>query len=313
MVSASRIALVRAPNPSAMTLTGTNSYLIDDGAGNAVVIDPGPPIAAHVDALVEAAHERNVTIRAIALTHGHPDHAPAAPMLANKTGAPIYAHPKSEVSRDRDLPVEGRFVVAGIALRVIDAPGHTFDHVVFYEPRESALFTGDVILGEGTVVIAPPGGAMRPYQRTLARLAAEFPNATTIYGGHGPVVADAQAKIREYIEHRRTRERELLEALAHEPQTIPDLVMRIYGPGRRILWPAMARQMLAYLIELEREGRVRAEPLERDLDERENEMLNPSWEGVVGREHAELIRAELGSEMRLERLSRYTLITTLPN
>ncbi|HKE37727.1 MAG TPA: MBL fold metallo-hydrolase, partial [Candidatus Baltobacteraceae bacterium] len=250
------VTLVRAPNPSAMTLSGTNSYLIDCGNGAALAIDPGPPIQRHVEAVAQTAHDRNLTIRAIALTHGHPDHAPAARPLANLTGAPVYAHPDGSADRDADLPLEGELHVGNVALRVIDAPGHTFDHVVFYLPPERALFTGDVILGEGTVVIAPPGGAMRPYQTTLRRLANEFPGARRIYGGHGPIVDDARAKIAEYIEHRAMRERELTQALARGEKTIPDLVLEIYGEARPVLWPAMARQMLAYLIALEDEGRV---------------------------------------------------------
>lgn len=298
------VTLVRAPNPSAMTLSGTNSYIVSHD-GDAVVIDPGPDVPRHIDAILERARGLDVTIRAIALTHGHPDHAPAAAALSAATGAPIYAHPNSEVERNADLPLEGRFQAGNVALDVIDAPGHTFEHVVFYEPHERALFTGDVILGEGTVVIAPPGGAMRPYQRTLQRLADEFGDARVIYGGHGERVDDAQAKIAEYIAHRQMRERELLEALAAGPQTIPELVLRIYGASRPILWPAMARQMLAYLLALEEEGRVTSEPLDEPMDAQAMAIMNPPWEQIVGDEHADVIRAELGAMLHIERLHRY--------
>lgn len=291
-----------------MTLSGTNSYLVDCGAGAALVIDPGPPIERHIESLVERARSQGLTVRAIAVTHGHPDHAPGAKLLANATGAPVYAHPASAVPHDRDFELERDLRVGDRALRVIDAPGHTFDHVVFYLSEARALFTGDVILGEGTVVIAPPGGAMRPYQATLQRLADEFAGARTIYGGHGPVVTGAQAKIAEYIEHRRMRERELLDQLAAGPKTIPELVLVIYGEARPVLWPAMARQMLAYLLALQSEGRVRAEPLDRPMTERDTWILNPPLEGIVGAEQAEVIRAELGSSMRIDRLNLYTLI-----
>jgi glyoxylase-like metal-dependent hydrolase (beta-lactamase superfamily II) len=303
----SRITLVRAPNPSAMTLTGTNSYLIDAGHGEALVIDPGPPIERHIDALADAARERNLHITAIALTHGHPDHAPAAAPLARRTGATIYAHPASEAPYDRRL-LDGDLHVGDIALRVVDAPGHTFEHVAFYEPEERALFTGDVILGEGTVVIAPPGGAMRPYQQTLQRLGDLFGDAAHIYGGHGPRVDDPRAKIDEYIAHRRMREEELLAALAAGPQTIPELVLRIYGDSRRILWPAMARQMLAYLIALGEEGRVNGTVVDRPMTPEETAMLNPAWETIVGPEHAAVVEAELGSMLRLDALYRYRLV-----
>ena len=302
------VTLVRAPNPSPMTLSGTNSYVIDCGGGEALVIDPGPPIAAHVDAIVEAARERGLAIAAIAVTHGHPDHAPAAAQLAARTGAPVYAHPSGNVARDRDLPLDAPLRVGRVALDVVDAPGHTFDHVVFHLPGERALFTGDVILGEGTVLIAPPHGAMRPYQRTLKRLAHEFPDARTIYGGHGPVVRDAQAKIAEYVAHREMRERELLEALAERgAQTIPELVTGIYGTVHSELHPAMARQLLAHLVALEAEGRVVVQRLDRPMTPAESATLNPELESLVGREQAAVVAAELGAAMHITDLYAYRL------
>lgn len=301
------IALLRAPNPSAMTLSGTNSYVISHGS-TAIVIDPGPPIESHVRAIAQYAADHNARIEAILLTHGHPDHAPGAAPLAARTGARVYAHPESEVPGVSALPLERAFAVGPLELYVMDAPGHTYEHVAFYEPYNRALFTGDVILGEGTVVIAPPAGAMRPYQRTLARLREEFPDARAIYGGHGPRVDDARAKIDEYITHRVERERELLDALRAAPQTIPEAVLRIYGRARPVLWPAMARQMLAYLIALQQEGRVRAHAVDRAMTDEETAILNPPWEAIVGEEHAALIRAELGAMLHLDVLYRYELI-----
>lgn len=301
------ITLVRAPNPSPMTLTGTNSYLLDCGAGAALVIDPGPPLERHVRALLDAAVRRQLSVAAIAITHGHPDHAPAAAQLSRATGAAIYAHPRSAVAHDRDLPLDGALRVGERDLHVMDAPGHTFDHVVFYDPTALTLFTGDVILGEGTVVIAPPGGAMRPYQRTLERLAREFPQARTIRGGHGPLVLDAQAKIAEYVAHRKWREAQLLDVLLHGPQTIPELVERIYADTQTTLWPAAARQLMAYLEALTEEGRVVASPVERPLTAPESAMLNPDWASLVEAELAIVIEAELGTAYRIERLDRYAL------
>jgi len=302
------VRFVRAPNPSPLTLDGTNSYLIDDGAGNGLVIDPGPPMAQHVAALEATAAAHGITIAGIALTHGHPDHAPAAALLRQQTGAPVYAHPNSVVERDADLTLDGDLRVGNLALRVIDAPGHTFDHAIFYWAPERAQFTGDTILGEGSVVIAPPGGAMRPYQRTLRRLAEEFSGARTIYGGHGPPVDDAQAKIAEYIAHREMRERELIDALAHgDRATIPELVLFIYGDARPELWPAMARQLLAHLIALQDEGRVAAARVDRPMTQQEAWILNPPLSELLDEEQAALVAAELGAQLRLDVLYAYRL------
>ncbi|MBV8246329.1 MAG: MBL fold metallo-hydrolase [Candidatus Eremiobacteraeota bacterium] len=286
-----------------MTLSGTNSYLVGDVEG-VICIDPGPGIAKHVDRLIA---ESPGPIRWIVLTHGHPDHAPAAAPLRAKTGAIVAAHPRSAVPHDRALD-EGDVVECGTTrLQVVHAPGHTFEHVVLFEPQERALFTGDVILGEGTVVIAPPAGEMRAYQATLDRLLRDFSNARTIYGGHGDEVTDPRAKIAEYIEHRKIRERELLGALAEGSQTIPDLVKRIYAQTPRVLWPAAARQMLAYLLALEREGRVTSVEAPRAPNADEHAILNPEWSSMVGEDEARVIEAELGAQLRLDALRVYTL------
>lgn len=290
-----------------MTLTGTNSYLIACGEGQAICIDPGPAIERHVQTLLDRAAGLQARIALICLTHAHPDHAPAAPLLARRTGAPIAAHARTEFPHDRDVRDGETLRVGDIALTAIDAPGHTFDHLVFYEPREAALFTGDVVLGEGYVVIAPPGGAMRPYQRTLARLLTEFADAKTIYGGHGEPVQDPQAKLRDYLAHRQARERDILEALKRAPQTIPDLVRSIYRDTNPVLWPAAARQLLAYLIALEQEGRVRSREAGRALDAGEHAILNPEWKTIVGEEHAAIVEEELGAMLRLDTLREYSL------
>ena len=289
-----------------MTLTGTNSYLIDCG-GEAICIDPGPPSQRHAGHLAAQADARGLRISLILLTHGHPDHAPGAALLREVTGAQVAAHYASEVPHQRPLRDNERVRVGDRELTAVDAPGHTFDHLVFYEPHEAALFTGDVVLGEGTVVIAPPGGAMRPYQQTLERLALEFAQARMIYGGHGEPVTDPAAKLREYIFHRKFRENEVLVALSRQPQTIPQLVQQIYARTNPILWPAAARQMLAYLIALEAERRVTSRALPRPPTEVEHAILNPEWETIVGAEDARVIEAELGALLRLDTVREYAL------
>lgn len=302
------VTLVRAANPSPMTLSGTNSYVLDCGANAALVIDPGPPLPAHFDALVEAAAASGSAIRHIVLTHGHPDHTAGAATLAARTGARVYAHPACRVAHDVDLPLEAELTINSLSLRTMDAPGHSFDHAIFYLAPERALFTGDTILGEGTSVVAPPGGAMPAYLRTLARLSQEFAGARTIYPGHGPIVEDAPAKIAEYIAHRHMREGQIAAALSAGPRTIPDLVREIYSQQRVALWPAMARQILAHLLALEEQGRVESSPARRAPSPAEFEMLNPDLEAIVGAQEAALLQAELGTQMRLDSFDEYRLV-----
>ena len=254
MVS-SRVTLIRAPNPSPMTLSGTNSYVIDCGRGQAICIDPGPAIPAHVEALFAAAN-RIGTLSWICLTHGHPDHAPAAAPLHARSGAPVAAHERSGVPLDRTLR-EGDSVRAGeIELETIEAPGHSGDHLVFFERGEGALFTGDVVLGEGYVAVLPPEGDMRAYVHTLERLVADFPDARTIYGGHGDPVTDPAAKLRDYLEHRRLREQQIAAALAGGEKTVGEIVRLLYANTDRGLWGAAAEQVRAHLNALEQDGRV---------------------------------------------------------
>lgn len=302
-----RVRLVRAPNPSAMTVTGTNTYLIDCEDGTAICIDPGPPMPAHLDAIAQHAQQMHCSITLICLTHAHPDHAPGAPLLAQLTGAPVAAHHACEFPHTRDLR-DGEVLAQGKArLTVVESPGHTFDHCSFYEARERALFTGDTVIGEGYVVIAPPSGDMRAYQRSLARMLKDYGDAQVIYGGHGEPVGTPRQKLNDYIDHRHKRERELLAALGSGPQTIPKLVAHIYRDTPRILWPAAARQMLAYLIALEREGRVRSHDAGRAMSSEEHAILNPEWQSIVGAEHAATVEAELGSMLRLDAVRMYQL------
>ncbi|MGH7683958.1 MAG: MBL fold metallo-hydrolase [Vulcanimicrobiaceae bacterium] len=189
------VVRVRAPNPSPMTLTGTNTYLVRTARDEALVIDPGPALSEHVDAIVATARELRVEIRNILVTHGHPDHAPAAQPLSQRTGALVLAHPNARFPVDVRLSDGEDLVYDDARIGVVDAPGHAPDHFVFVLDGERALFTGDVVLGMGTVVVAPPGGAMRPYQRTLERLLREHGDSRAIYGGHGEAVVDPAAKL----------------------------------------------------------------------------------------------------------------------
>ncbi|MBC5809994.1 MAG: MBL fold metallo-hydrolase [Candidatus Eremiobacteraeota bacterium] len=290
-----------------MTLDGTNSYVIDAGGGAAIVVDPGPPIESHLDAIGAAAEALDAKITAIAVTLGHPDHAPGAAPLAARTGAPVYAHRDARFPHDRELADGDLLRVGDTALRVIEAPGHARDHVVFWLEDEKTLFTGDVVLGMGTVVIAPPGGDMRAYQATLDRLRRDFSGASAILGGHGERVGDPLAKLDAYIAHRKSREREVLDALESGPQTIPALVKIIYAGVSRVLWPAASRQVLAYLIALEREGRISHRALERAATADERAILEPDLSKIADPASRAVANAELGYDEASSAIEEYAL------
>jgi glyoxylase-like metal-dependent hydrolase (beta-lactamase superfamily II) len=288
-----------------MTLEGTNTYLVLGGR-DAIVIDPGPDDPAHVDTIMASARNHRANIVAIAVTHGHPDHAPGAAQLGKRTGARIYAHAAASFPFDVAVAEGDRIEAGDAALGVIEAPGHARDHVVFELASEAALFTGDVVIGRGTVVIAPPNGDMRVYQATLARLRRDYEHAKTIYGGHGEAIPDPRAKLDEYIAHREAREREIVGAIAIE-QTIPEIVAHVYRNVAPLLWPAAARQVLAYLIALESEGAVQVRRLEREPSAQERAILDPDLSQLVDRAEAAVAAAELGFERKLTHVDAYRL------
>ena len=187
--------LVRAANPSPFTLDGTNTWVV--GRDPAWVVDAGPALPEHVDAIAAAVRERGGA-GGIALTHDHPDHAGGLRALGARLGDP----PVGRMPSLRDGDTFGPFT----ALHV---PGHAADHLVFVTGR--AAFTGDVVLGAGSVFIAPGQGGLGAYLEGLRRLRAL--GLERIYPGHGPEVADPDAKLDEYVAHRLERERRILAAL----------------------------------------------------------------------------------------------------
>jgi hydroxyacylglutathione hydrolase len=304
-VKPARIVRILAPNPSPMTLEGTNAYLIDAGGGSAIAIDPGPAIPAHIERIAATAADLGLRIESILVTHGHPDHAPGAAPLAARTGAAIYAHAGAGFRFDRALS-DGETLAAGdTSLTAFAAPGHAPDHLVFSLDAARAIFTGDVVVGRGTILIAPPGGEMRAYQGTLRRLRDLARTAEVIFGGHGDPIDAPLAKIDEYLRHREAREAAILGALAERPRTIPELVAQLYADTPRALWGAAARQILAHLIALERENRVRKTCLGRPLAADEDAILNPDVDALVDEESRPVARAELGIVERVERLEAY--------
>jgi glyoxylase-like metal-dependent hydrolase (beta-lactamase superfamily II) len=241
-----RVVRILAPNPGVRELEGTNTYVV--GEAPAVVVDPGPDDDTHLREVALAAGRVGV----IALTHDHPDHAPGAVMLARSTGAPIRAvRPPDGGPRLRD----GEWIESGSAtVQAVATPGHSPDHVAFWSPEGSALFTGDAVLGRGTSVIDPPEGDLVAYLRSLRRMRELEP--ATIYPGHGPVVLRGVAKLDEYLEHRAMRERQVLEALADGPRSVEELVAEIYADYPSEVHELAGRSVLAHLLKLDAEGRV---------------------------------------------------------
>jgi glyoxylase-like metal-dependent hydrolase (beta-lactamase superfamily II) len=239
------VTRVLAPNPSIYTLEGTNTWIV--GSEPSIVIDPGPDLPEHLDDVVRQAEP----VGAVLVTHDHPDHAPGALPFAQLVGAPVYAFRLGGAEKLRT----GQRVRAGaLDLTAIHTPGHTSDHVVFFEPSSGALFSGDAVLGRGTTFIDPPDGDLVQYLRSLKRMEELRPR--TIYPGHGPVVLRAQEKILEYLSHREEREKEVLVALAEGPRTIAEMVEVIYADQPKDVHPLAARSVLAHLLKLADEGRA---------------------------------------------------------
>jgi glyoxylase-like metal-dependent hydrolase (beta-lactamase superfamily II) len=249
---------VVAGNPAPLTLDGTRTYIL--GGDPCLVVDPGPGLADHLDAVEVALGVGEVA--AICITHYHPDHAAGAAELVLRLGAPLAATRESAELAALEPPeiplVAGAAVeFGGGKLEVIAAPGHCPDHICFFWPEARALFAGDVILGEGTSMIAPPEGDMAAYLATLERLARL--DLAVIYPGHGPEIREPAAKIAEYTNHRRERESQVLAALAAGASTAPEIRGRVYRDLDPRLFPAAEGSVLAHLAKLLNEGRVQRE------------------------------------------------------
>ncbi|MGZ4110303.1 MAG: MBL fold metallo-hydrolase [Actinomycetota bacterium] len=241
-----RVVRVLAPNPSVYTLEGTNTWIV--GRGPALVIDPGPDIASHLDEVQRLAGR----VAAVLVTHDHEDHAPGAVGFAARVGAPLFAFRLDGAERLRD----GQRFTGGddTEMIAVTTPGHSSDHVAFFAPADRALFTGDAVVGRGTSFIDPPDGDLVQYLRSLRRMQDLHPR--TIYPGHGPVVFDALGKLDEYLRHREDRERQILAVLAEGPRSVDDAVATIYADYPTDVHALAARSVLAHLLKLESEGRV---------------------------------------------------------
>jgi glyoxylase-like metal-dependent hydrolase (beta-lactamase superfamily II) len=240
-----RVIRVLAPNPSAATLEGTNTWVVGDDP--TIVIDPGPLIDEHLEEVAGVAGR----VAHVLVTHDHEDHAGGAVAFARRVGANISAW---RLPGSTKLTDGARFTAGGVELIALHTPGHSADHVVFSDPASDALFTGDAVLGRGTSFIDEPDGDLAKYLASLRRMLELDPR--TIYPGHGPVVLDAKAKLREYLDHRAEREEEILAGLAAGDRTVDALVERIYAEHPLEVRDLAARSVAAHLHKLETEGRV---------------------------------------------------------
>lgn len=269
---------VVAPNPSALTHRGTNTWIL--GQGRVAVIDPGPTGADHLKAIL-AALDRGETVSHILVTHAHADHSPLARDLSAATGAPVLGFGPALAGRSAvmmqlaqdglagggeglddsfapDVRLADGDVIAGDGWQVtaIHTPGHFAGHLSF--AWGDRLFSGDLVMGWATSLVSPPDGDMGDYMASLARLAGM--RWTRFYPGHGDPVADPAARLADLAAHRRMRETTILAALSDGPLTLGPLTERVYADTPPALHPAAARNAFAHLIHLATRGRVAAIP-----------------------------------------------------
>ena len=252
----SRVTRVLAPNPSPLTLEGTNTFVVaEPGAGTVVVIDPGPADDGHARAVLGACDGRRVEL--VLLTHTHVDHAEGAHAFAERAGAPLAALAPGWASPGAPgLAAGDPLAAAGLELRPLPTPGHAPDHCCVQLAADRAVFTGDHVLGRGTTVVEWPGGDMADYLASLELLLDLRPER--LYPGHGPLVPDAVARVEGYLAHRRDREAQVLAALAAGDRTPGEVVARVYAAVDPALHPAAELSVRAHLAKLVAEGRVTA-------------------------------------------------------
>jgi glyoxylase-like metal-dependent hydrolase (beta-lactamase superfamily II) len=237
---------ILAPNPGFYTGPGTNTYLVSDRGGVAI-IDPGPIIESHLRAILDAVGDR--TPVAVIATHTHPDHAPLANPLARRLDVPVYGYEEGPgFAPDVRLGDGETIGVGGVSLEAIHTPGHTDDHLCFR--LGDRLFTGDHIMGGSTVIMEDAAAYMASLERVRAL------DVARIEPGHGPAMDDAGAVIDAYIAHRRQREAEILAVLGDGPATVSGIVDAVYRDVPEGLRAAAAMQVMVQLTKLYADGAV---------------------------------------------------------
>jgi glyoxylase-like metal-dependent hydrolase (beta-lactamase superfamily II) len=247
-----RVALVRAPNPSPMTLEGTNTYLVGDREA-LLLIDPGPSSEEHLASVRAAVGDARVV--AVLITHRHYDHAQAARAFAGAFDAQVAGYGAPDEIVDVPIADGARVGGDGVFLTAVYTPGHAADHLCFVLEEERALFSGDHVLGRGTTVITWPDGDMAAYLEGLRRLQTVAPER--IYPGHGPVLDDPKPVLAWYLEHRLDRERQIVDALRAGQGTVQDLVERVYTDVDPSLHRIAQMSLRAHLAKLADEGLAR--------------------------------------------------------
>jgi glyoxylase-like metal-dependent hydrolase (beta-lactamase superfamily II)/8-oxo-dGTP pyrophosphatase MutT (NUDIX family) len=257
--------------PTLPPATHTNCFIV--GGDEFVIIDPGSPYEEEqekLDHLLDLLLSEGRSIREMLITHLHPDHIGGVTHIAEKYRVPVAAHHltataiSDTVRVDRliedneviELRGSNLYPDESWRLRALWSPGHARGHLSFYEEHSGSLITGDCVVGMGTVVIAPPEGNMIEYLASLNGYL-ELPRLTALFPAHGPVLADARARIEEYIRHRYEREAKIITALSAAPQTIPEIVRQVYTDVPESLHKLAAMSVLAHLEKLEAEGRAR--------------------------------------------------------
>jgi len=248
-----------APNPSRMTGPGTNTYLV--GIDEIVVVDPGPDIETHLDAIAGCGGDR---IRWIVCTHTHEDHSPGVAGLKERTGAEVLAFDqRDDLVIDRAMGDGDVIEATEFVLRAVHTPGHASNHLCFLLEQERTLFSGDHIMEGSTVVVAPPDGDMGAYLRSLEQLRALRPKLRAIAPGHGHLIDRPLEKIDEYLAHRLAREAQVLAVLQDAGTTdIKTIVTKLYADVPEELHVMAGYSVWAHLLKLAEDGRATGSDLE---------------------------------------------------
>jgi glyoxylase-like metal-dependent hydrolase (beta-lactamase superfamily II) len=250
------VRLIRAPNPGPMTLDGTNTWVIADQGEGALVVDPGPAIVDHIEAILAVSVPRLVMI---VLTHRHLDHSESAPALAERAGCGVRAADPQFRLGQAGLDDGDLLRVGVLTLEVIETPGHTSDSrslLLSGPDGVGRLITGDMVLGRGTTVITHPDGDLAAYFESLDLLErmVKSRNVAELLPGHGPIVTDPLPWLSFYRRHRHERLDQIRAALAAGDRTASEIVARVYADVDRSVWPAAEQSVRAQLDYLRRSG-----------------------------------------------------------